>query len=164
MIYTASRSSGRRPSSRRRGFSFIEMLTVLVIVALVGKMSMGRIALWLTKSRIERAAQTTSQDLSSAFALARRNSSPVVVTFNTWASGDSIRLRLASRGGTVYRNRYFGLRSQFGFKASEVSATSASFEVHPFGVATVGDTITFTRNGTTRRVIMTRAGIVTVDK
>jgi Tfp pilus assembly protein FimT len=151
-------------STPRSGFTFIEALIVFSVIAILGTMSVGKINRWITKSTLERASQTMRMDLASAFALAVRNNAPVVVTISKWTTGDSIRLRLASRSGTVFRNRYFGARSQYGIHASEMTPFATTFEVYPMGVASSVDTITFSRNGATRRVIMSRAGIVTVDK
>jgi hypothetical protein len=136
---------------------------VFGVMTLVGVMSMGRIREWTAKSKVERAAQMMAQDLKSAFAIAQRNGKPVLITIDSVTGADSIRFRLSNvAGDTTYRRRLYGTRGQFGLKPTELTVTARQVRVFPMGFASKPETVTVVRDGLSRTVIMSRAGIVRI--
>ncbi len=145
---------------RRSGFTILEMLAVIVIVALIMGISIGRISAIITQQRLNRAAVSLSSDLQAAFSLAQRNRKPVTIAF----SDSTMELSVAdAASGTVLRKTSLG---NFNLTASNVTLSRSTLNVYPAGLA--GDSLSITLSATvgsttySQRVRMTRGGLVQI--
>jgi prepilin-type N-terminal cleavage/methylation domain-containing protein len=146
--------------SRRFGFTIIELLTVIVILALLIGMSIGRISATITQQRLNRAAVATASDLQAAFALAQRDRKPVVITFNP----STMELKVTDAvSGTVLRQTSL---ANFNLNSSNIEASRYWLSVYPAGLAndSVSITLSATLGSTTysQRIRMTRGGLVQI--
>lgn len=154
-------------SGRRRGFTLLELMLVVTMIAILATMSLGKMSSILEGWRLTRAAQAISEELQQAFALVGRNRKPIVIEFNT----DSMMVFIKDRSGTVFRRRSFGPQSEYQLVASNmkfsmaVSPTTANayrLEVYPPGLAADSLNVTITRPSGARRIRMLRGGLVQI--
>jgi prepilin-type N-terminal cleavage/methylation domain-containing protein len=145
-------------TTRRRGFTMLEMLIVLAMIGLVATISLGRVMQMVTGWRVARASQAFAEELQSGFALVGRNRKPLTIAYDT----ARMELRLEDRAGVVYRRRSFGPSSEYQLTARDVASSRLSVEVYPPGLA--GDSLSFsiTKPGKSRRVRMLRGGLVQI--
>ena len=137
----------------------IEVTLVLVIVGITGAMSAGRIHQLMIQQLVARAATVLQNDLESAFAIAIRNRRPIRISWNS----SSMQLGVTDRAGsTTYRHSNLG-SSAFGLRASNVSVSTTPVEIYPNGLANNDLTITLTMETVTKRIWMSRAGLVIVQ-
>jgi prepilin-type N-terminal cleavage/methylation domain-containing protein len=158
--YRLSPSLAPRSPSRRPGFTIIELLAVVVIMALLMGVSVGRISAIITQQRLNRAAVALSADLQAAFSLAQRDRKPVTISF----SDSTMELSLTdAASGTVLRKTSLG---NFNMSSSNVSLSRSTLNVYPAGLA--GDSLSITLSATigsttySQRVRMTRGGLVQI--
>ena len=145
--------------SNRRGFSLLEVSVVLVIAGIVGSMSAGRFHDLIVQQRVARAATAVQNDLEAAFATAARNRKPVRISW----SASTMQLNVTSRDGSrTYRHTGLG-RDAYGLTSSAVSVSQSPVEVFPNGLAADTLLVTLSMNNTTKRVRMTRAGLVQIQ-
>ncbi len=155
-----SPSSAARGSLGRLGFTLIEIMVAIAVVALVVGLSVGRIDAIITQERVSRAAYAVSSELQTAFTLAARDRKPVLITFDS----TNMEMLLSDvRSGTVLRRTSF---EGYNIRPSDVTLSRDDLRVYPEGLA--GDTLSITLSamiGDTRyshRVRMTRGGLVQV--
>jgi type II secretory pathway pseudopilin PulG len=143
--------------SSTSGFTIIEAVIVLLIVATVLGALTPSVRRSLSRARANRAANVVAADFYLAQSLAARQFQPVVVTFDS----DSMLTTItnAATGATLYTRR-FGTESEF--KLSSFSASVASVLVLPNGMANTGVTVTLSAAGYTKQITMTRAGQVRI--
>lgn len=140
----------------RGGYTVIELLLVMIILSVIAGITYVRMAPALERARVRGAASVLAGDLQFAQVLAARHRTPIVVSVN----GSAMTYRLANRTGTVYRLRDFGPTSDYDL--GELSATPASLEVFPNGIAAQSATYTLGLTGYQQRVTFSRAGQVRV--
>lgn len=144
----------------RAGFTLIEMLVVVTMLALIMGVSVGRISAIITRQRVNRAAIAVSNDLQTAFALALRDRKPVQIRFDTTTMALSVR-DVAS--GAVFRTTSL---TAFNMNASNVSVSRPSVSVYPAGLANDSLSITFSATigdaTYTQIVRMGRGGLVQI--
>jgi prepilin-type N-terminal cleavage/methylation domain-containing protein len=147
----------RMASRRSGGYTVIELLLVMIIIGVLAGITYARMAPTLERARVRGAASILAGDLQYAQVLAARQRLPVVVAVNSGA----LTYQIADRAGTVYRTRDLGMPGEFDL--SEVSATPASLEVFPNGVA--AQSATYTLGAGTHRQLVTfsRAGQIRVN-
>ncbi len=151
-VWLRSRRAG---SARSGGFSLMELLAVLAIVAVAAGVALPRIGRLLATSRLERAASTAAGDLRLAEALAARQGRAAVFRVDS-VGGYSVTDRLTS---AVLAAR--SLRSDFGLTAISAQPTQVTF--FPGGTASGPLTLTLSAGTGVRTVRMTRAGLVRVE-
>ncbi len=144
---------------RRSGFSLLELAVVLMIAGVVGGLSVGRLRGVITEHQVARAATALQNDLEGAFAIAGRNRRPVRITWDATKMQMLVTDRL---GTTVYRRTGLG-RGAYGLSASGVTVSPSKIEIYPNGLATDELLVTLSSNQTTKRVKMTRAGLVQIQ-
>jgi type II secretory pathway pseudopilin PulG len=152
----ASRSEAACRDSGLTGFTLIEAMIVLVIVATVIGALTPSVMEQIAHARANRAASVAAATLLEAQTLAGRGRTPVVVSFNQTAR--TITIALPAPVSTVLSTRRFGLDSEF--KLTVFAATQASVTVRPNGTANASVTLTLGGGGLTRQVRMTLAGQV----
>lgn len=145
--------------SARAGFSMIEIMLVVMIMGLVGALSAGRIHAIIVQQRVVRASASLQSDLESAFAIAARNRRPVRISWNS----AKMQMGVTDRAGAIYYRRT-PLGATYGFSASNVTFSNNPLEIYPNGLA--GDTlaIVLSLEGNTRTIVVSRAGMVRVNK
>jgi prepilin-type N-terminal cleavage/methylation domain-containing protein len=146
-------------SSRRRGFSMIELLVVITLIGVISLMAMGRTSAMMTQWRVTRASQAYAEELQSAFAIVGRDRKPVRIVFN-----DTImELRVTNRDGSViYRKRNMGPTSAYKLDRGQVVPSTPILWIFPPGLAADTLSVSFTRQGKFRRVRLLRGGLVQV--
>ena len=148
----------RRPVARSvDGFSLVELLVAVTIIGIAAGLSLPKIAKIQNQSKVQRATRAVSYDIQQAFAIAGRNRAPVKLT---WSSS-TMQLQLTNMAGsTVYRRTGLGTGGGYGFSSSEVSVTPGTLVVFPSGLA--ADTLVFqvTRSGYSKKVRVSRSGMV----
>jgi prepilin-type N-terminal cleavage/methylation domain-containing protein len=152
--YVSGMEVPRRP---RRGYTIIELLIVMVIIAVLAGLAYVKMVPALQRGRVRSAASLLAGDLQYAQILAARNREPIVVTVNT----TSLTYQVTDRSGTdVFRTRDLGPNGEYAL--DEVSATPTTLEVFPNAVAAQSGTYTLGLNGYRRRVTFSRAGQIRV--
>jgi type II secretory pathway pseudopilin PulG len=144
------------PRRTRLGFSLIEAVMVLLIIATVVGALTPSVIRTISHARVNRAASVVAADFFLAQSMAGRQHSPVVVTFDPTNKLTTIALT----SGTTLVTRRFGTDSEF--KLSSYSASPASVVVLPSAMASAQVTVTVSDGSYSRQVRMTRAGFVRV--
>ena len=141
----------------RRGFSLVEMMVTVSMLAIMVGMSAPHVSKDISHGRVNSAARVVAGDLENALSLAGRQRRPVRVVVD----GSAKEIRLVDRvTGTMISRRALGAASDF--KLYSVSGAPATVELLPHGVATATTIVTLSAGGYSRRVTMTRGGHVRV--
>ena len=142
----------------RAGFTLIEALIVIVILGILVGALAPVVSRQISHSRVNNAAQLLAADLESALSLAGRQRRPVRMTVDPAQRAVLIADRAT---GTVITRRSYGPQSEF--KVETLSASPASTDLLPQGMATSAATLTVGIGSYSRRVTLTRAGLVRVQ-
>ena len=148
------RSPRRRHA--RAGFSLLELLVVVVIGGVMAKLSMGRIHDLMSHQRVSHAATAVQNDLEAAFQIAGRNRTPVRISWDASVQ----QLLITDRAGTMTFRRTNLSRQAYGFASNAVTFSTSPVEVYPNGLANNALVVTLSSNGFTKRLRMSRAGLV----
>jgi type II secretion system protein H len=139
------------------GYTVLELLVVMVVMALLTGLAYVRLAPALGHAKVRSAANVLATDLQYAQMLAVRFARPMVVTVNS----GSLEYEIAERGGgTVHRTREMGAASEY--MLDELSGSPTSVEFFPNGVAGQSLTVTLGQSGFRRKVTLSRAGKIRV--
>ena len=142
---------------RSDGYTVVELLLVMIIIGVLAGITYARMAPTLERARVRGAASILAGDLQYAQVLAARQRIPVVIAVDAIA----LTYEIADRAGTVYRTRDFGTAGEYDL--TEVTATPASLEVFPNGVAAQSATFTLgAAGGFRQQVTFSRAGQIRV--
>ena len=145
-------------SRRNRGFTLLEVLVVMIIAAVVTAMSVGRIHSLTVQQRLQRAVVATRNDIEAAHTIAVRNRQPVRISW----SAATRQLVVTDRAGTTYFRRS-NLGTVYGLAAAGVTFSRSPIEVYPNGLANDTLLITLTVETVTKRVRVSRSGLVRLD-
>lgn len=138
---------------RRRGFSLVELLVVVVILGVLLATASARIGRQVSQDRTLRAATVVQGMLVEASQLAVRRRSPVRVALSGTA------LRISDRAtGNVLRQRDFSAASDL--RATLTLSPSSGITIFPSGRADAALTVTLTGAQATRTVTRSATGIV----
>lgn len=149
-----SRDTQRR---RRRGFSILEVVVALFFVIALGTVATVKAGGAITQSKVQRAAQRLQTDVQQAFAIAARNRKAVILR---WQSS-SVEMQVTDRTQTtIYRRTPLGVQSGMGLAASDVTVYPTVLTVFPNGLAADTLSIRLSKNGYTKVVRVSRAGMV----
>lgn len=143
--------------ARRAGFSLIEMLVTVAMLAIMVGMAAPNVSRDITHSRVNGAAQIVAADLEQALSLAGRQRRPVRVTIDAARKEIVLSDRVT---GTLISRRQLGDASEF--KLYSVQGTPTTIDLLPHGVATAATVVTLTAGDYSRRVTMSRGGYVRV--
>jgi prepilin-type N-terminal cleavage/methylation domain-containing protein len=143
--------------SGQSGFTLIELAMVMVIIAVVVGALTPSVVRQLSHARTNRAATVVAADFYHAQSVAGRQRSPVAMTFDAVAR--TMTLTAPATGATLAVRR-FGPGSDFGLTI--FTASPASVLVLPTGMASGSVTVTVGDASYTRRVLLTRAGMIRI--
>ena len=154
MVRRQSSIDGRR---RRRGFTAVELMIVVVLMGVIAAFGFPRVAREIRRSRANQASSVVAADVEVAFSLAGRQRKPVTLSYVS----SSKELQIADRAtGTIVRRRPLGSGSEWNVDA--VTTTGLPVTIFPSGVASGSFTIDLTSGSFTRRVTSTRVGLTRV--
>jgi len=143
----------------RRGFSIVELFTVLVIMLVVGGLSMSRFSAYLAHERVTKATVGLADDLRMAFAVPGRIRRPVRI----WCDTARMQMLVTDRGQTTtYRKTAFGSRYNLKSKDIRYYPSSSWIEIYPNGFASDTMVITLSSNGYSRSLKVSKGGMVQV--
>jgi prepilin-type N-terminal cleavage/methylation domain-containing protein len=143
----------------RAGVTLLELMVVVTIMGVVGAMSAGRVHALIVHQRITRATSAIQNNLEAAFAIAGRNRRPVRISWDASSS----QLQVTDRAGTkTYSHTNLG-RDPYGLGSGAVSVSRSPVEVFPTGLASDPLDVTITLENLTRRVRMSRAGMIEIQ-
>lgn len=154
----------------RRGFTIIELLIVVAMIAVLAGVSMGRTSKLMTGWRVNRAAEAMAEEFQVGFALVGRNRKPVIMEFRTDSMNLTIRSRPDAAGNvTVFRRRNFGKDSEYKLRAGDLAFStptanlpSASLEIYPPGLAADSLQVRISKYGAFRKVRLLRGGLTQI--
>lgn len=143
----------------RRGFTIVELFTVLVMMGVVAGLSISGFSSLLAHERVSKAAVGMADDLRMAFAVPGRIRRPVRI----WCDTAHMQMLVTDRAQrTTYRKTTFG--SRYNLKSSNVRyyPSSAWIEIYPNGFASDTMVITLSSNGYTKSLKVSKGGMVQV--
>jgi prepilin-type N-terminal cleavage/methylation domain-containing protein len=139
------------------GFSLTEILVALTLVGIAAALSVPRVGRVINQTKVQRAAQALQIEVQQAFAIAGRNRAPVNIRWDAATT----QLRVTNLAGTtIYRRLGVGSGGGYGLTASEVTVAPTSLTVFPTGLAADTLVINVARTGYSRRIWVSRSGIV----
>ena len=140
----------------RRGFTILELIIVIVVAGVMMTVGFPKVHNIMVQQRVARASAAVQNTLEAAFAIAGRNRRPIRIT---WSSS-TMQLAITDRAGTVFYRRTGLGQDPYGLKSTDVTVWQTPVEVYPNGLANSSDTITFSTGGVTKKLVMTRGGMV----
>jgi len=154
------------PSRRRSGFTFIEMLTVFVVLAAAMMISVRAIGDTLRRDRVTKVSAILGSDLEQAFALAARLREPVRIVVDTARATRRIRIQNRKPSPTFYKLRL--LDSSSTYALDSMITNRDTIDIMPNGLATDSLKLTLfieTAGGKwyTKSVWASKAGLVKVN-
>ncbi len=149
------RNSRRVP---RRGFSLVELVIAMTLLALAMAIVVPNFGKALTASRVKNAAAVLRADMERAFSLASRQGRPVRIVVDE--SARVYRIENRDDAEVLYERR-FGADSEF--PLATLMATPTEVEVFPNGLASGPLEMTLKAGDQTMRVRMTRTGLVRTE-
>lgn len=154
----ASASKLRRGFHRASGFSMLEMLLVMIIIAVLVGIVIPKMGTIIRHERVNRAAQVLVQDLQNGFAIAGRQRAPVRLTFTpgtkTYVFSD--------RGtGTVLQTRIMATGSEYSL--TSLASDALTVDILPNGIGSVAFEVTLTNGDYARKVYASTAGFVRMN-
>ena len=147
--------SGRRHD---RGYTIIELLIVMAVMAILTGIAYIKVAPALGRARVRNAANVLAIDLQYAQLLAARFGEPMVLTVNT----STLEYQIGDRDAdTVFRTRRFGTPGDY--ELGQFTAAPATLELFPTSI--VGQSATYTLGiaGFSRQITMSVAGQIRVQ-
>lgn len=140
---------------RRPGFTILELVIVMSIMAVMASVSLPRISETMRRNRVNRAALVVAGDLQTAFSIAGRQRAPVRLTLNT----STLTYTIANRAlGTVLRSRAFGATTEF--RLTSVTFQPGQVDIFPSGISSAPLTVTVASGDYSRSVTASSAGFV----
>jgi prepilin-type N-terminal cleavage/methylation domain-containing protein len=141
----------------RAGFTLIEIMMVVTVAGTAAVMAFPKVAQTVNHSRVNQAATIVAGDLELASSLADRQRKPVRITISNAAKTVTVTDRAS---GNVLSKKAYGITSEY--HLTTVSGSPTTIDLFPNGTVSQSLTLTFTLDGYTRHVTMTRAGQVRV--
>jgi len=139
----------------RGGFTLIEMIVVVILVGVTTMLVAPSVGRGIARARVRRAASIVAGDLELAFTTAARERKPVRVEFTSGTLSYTISDRVTS---TVLISRDFGPASELGL--TSFTASLPTLDIYPNGIASGSDTLFLELGSSSRKVIVTRIGII----
>jgi type II secretion system GspH-like protein len=106
-------------------------------------------------ARVNRASSIVAGDIEQAFAMAARQRKPIRLTFVSGTQSYTINDRAS---GAILVARSFGPTAEVSL--SGLSASATILDIYPSGLASGSDTVTLQLGTYSRRVTVTRVGLI----
>ena len=146
-----------RPA-HRAGFTMVELLFVLLIVAILVGLAAPQLMGAVARSRVDNAAAVLASDLHRAFSVAARQGTPVRIQY----TADDRTYRLTDRAsGTVVLSRRLGDEAEFSL--SGISFSKPVVDVFPRRIVSSPLRVTLSAGGATARVQLMAGGLIRVE-
>lgn len=142
-------------SRSKTGFSILELVMVMGIMALMAAIAIPKVAETMRHNRVNRAAMLVAGDLQTAFSVAARQRAPVRVSLNT--SNFTYTIAVRSSGAAI-RARALGSTSEY--QLSSLAFSPATVDIFPTGISSAALTVTVTSGDYSRQVTASTAGLV----
>lgn len=142
---------------RRKGFSLLELMIVLIIAGIVGTVAVPAFSRSLAQNRAQKAASVLAADLQLAHSMAGRRRAPVRISMDKTAR--RLRIRNFSGTDTVYSQRWFTSDSEY--PVTGITGDTGTV-VMPNGLLTTPVQFDLSAGTATRQVLMSRIGQVRV--
>jgi len=142
----------------RPGFSLIEIIIVLALIAIVSAMLLPSLGRSLAQVRLQRAATVVASSLQHARSIAARQRSPVRLSIDS--ARQVLRVRDYKNPGTVYAEHRFDRTAEYAVGRLAVSDTS--LVIYPNGLAAGSIDVTLTTMNKSRVIRMTRTGQIRI--
>jgi Tfp pilus assembly protein FimT len=134
----------------------LELITVLVLVGVLTSVSFGKMRDVMTQQRLYRASNIVQTNVEAAWALAARNRRPVQISWDAV----NRQMRVTDRGArTTFRRASLG-QDPYGLPPGSVTFSKDTLEIYPNGLANDTLLITLSSTGQTKKVWVSRAGLV----
>ncbi len=145
----------RRSPFSHPGFSMLEMLVVIIVLAILVAVAIPKMAMIIKKERINRAAQVIVQDLQNGFAMAGRQRAPVRLTFYPSTKSYVFTDRAT---GQVLQTRFLSQGTDY--SVGTLASTANQVDVLPNGIGSVSFVVTVAHGDYQRKVNASSAGFV----
>ena len=136
----------------------LEMLLVMIMISIIVKITVGKMATIMRHERVNRAAQVLVQDLQNGFAMAGRQRAPVRLTFYTSTQTYKFTDR---KTGTVLQTRVMATGSEYSLTSMETNATTV--DILPNGIGSTAFIVTLHNGDYQRKVFASTAGFIRMD-
>ena len=144
----------------RRGYSFIEMLSIIVLLAILLAIAILSLAPSIKQAKVRNAANVVAGDIQYAQALSVQHRTPIAIVVVPATRQYIIRER--NNPSNVFRTRSLGPNSEYALET--FTATPTSVEVFPNGVARQSTTFSLILDSYQRDVLLSRAGQIRIVK
>lgn len=135
-------------------------MVAVTIIGIAIALSLPKIQAISNQTKVQRAAQAIQMETQQAFAIAGRNRAPVTLRWNS----STLQLQTTNLAGTtVYRRLGLGSTSGYSMDAGTVTVSNAALTVFPSGLAADTLLVTLSRSGYSRKIRMSRSGMVRVQ-
>ncbi len=139
------------------GFSVLELTIALVIIGIAAVAILPRMSRSIQSSTAQGAASVIAADLETASATAARSRRPVYLQCDC----SSLSYRVADQAGDTLRV-FRKLDGASGMQVTSLRFSTSPVYIGPNGLATAPDTVTVTVGSSTRKVVMSRTGLVRI--
>jgi type II secretion system protein H len=157
-VVTAVAYSGRYRLRSRHGFSLVEMIIVLTLIAIAAAILLPSMGRSLAQVRLQRSATVVASSLQLARSVAARQRSPVRLSVDSVQK--VIRIRDFANPATVYAEHRFDHTAENA--VGRLSVSDTSLVIYPNGLAAGEIDVTLTTMNRTRVIHMTRAGQIRI--
>ena len=135
----------------------LEMLIVMIVISVLVKISVSKMAMIIRHERVNRAAQVLVQDLQNGFAMAGRQRAPVRLTFTPSTKTYTFSDRAS---GTVLQTRVMSKGADY--ELTSLSSTSSTVDILPNGIGSTAFTVTLANGDYSRDVFASSAGFIRI--
>jgi type II secretion system protein H len=149
----------RRTTPNRPGFTLVELMLVIVLGGVVTATALPRVRDLMEQQRVARAATAIQNDLEAAYAISSRNRRPIEIAWDA----AKMQIVVTDQAGTTFFRKTSLATAAYGLASSNIAFSRSPLEIYPNGLANDTLTIRLTGTNTSRRVRMTRAGMVRIE-
>lgn len=142
----------------RAGYTLVEVSVVMIVGGILTTLSMGKVHTLLSQQRVVHAATSIQNDLEAAFQIAGRNRKPIQISYDSAAQ----QFTVGDRTGSMYYRKTNLSAQAFGFSRTSVGVSKSPLQVYPNGLAEDTLLVTLSSNGITKKLYMSRTGLVRV--